>query len=120
MIISVSRRTDIPAFYSEWFFNRIKEGFVYVRNPINKNQISKISLLPDDVDCFVFWSKNPKPLLSKLDELNNYHFYFLFTINSYGKDLEPSVPGKKISSIRLSNYQKELVKKKLFGDMTLF
>lgn len=95
MIISVSRRTDIPAFYSEWFFNRIKEGFVYVRNPINKNQISKISLLPDDVDCFVFWSKNPKPLLSKLDELNNYHFYFLFTINSYGKDLEPSVPGKK-------------------------
>ena len=50
MIISVSRRTDIPAFYSEWFFNRIKEGFVYVQNPINPKQISKIQLTPEKVD----------------------------------------------------------------------
>jgi len=57
MIISASRRTDIPAFYSEWFFNRLKEGFVFVRNPMNIKQISKISLSPDVVDCIVFWSK---------------------------------------------------------------
>lgn len=95
MIISVSRRTDIPAFYSEWFINRLKDGFVYVRNPINKNQISKISLLPKNVDFFVFWSKNPKPFLYKLPELNKFNFYFQYTINSYDKDLEPHVPQKK-------------------------
>ncbi|MBU1014568.1 MAG: DUF1848 domain-containing protein [Bacteroidetes bacterium] len=95
MIISSSRRTDIPAFYSEWFFNRLKEGFVYVRNPINKHHISKISLLPEHVDCFVFWSKNPKPFLEKLSELKQYKFYFQYTINSYGTDLETGVPQKK-------------------------
>lgn len=95
MIISVSRRTDIPAFYSGWFFNRIKEGFVYVRNPINKNLINKVSLLPEHVDCIVFWSKNPKLFLNRLNELDRFKYYFQFTINSYGKDLEPSVPVKK-------------------------
>jgi hypothetical protein len=94
MIISASRRTDIPAFYSEWFFNRLKEGFVYVRNPINKNQISKISLLQEDVDCFVFWTKNSKPFMNRLSALNSFNYYFQYTINSYGKDLEPSVPKK--------------------------
>jgi DNA repair photolyase len=106
MIISVSRRTDIPAFYSDWFYNRIKAGFVYVRNPINKNLISKISLLPEDVDCFVFWTKNPNKFIERLSELEKYKYYFQFTINSYGKDIEPSVPKKKEiidSFIKLSN-----------------
>ena len=70
MIISSSRRTDIPAFYSEWFFNRIKAGYVMVRNPMNHHQVSKISLNPDVVDCFVFWTKNPKEMLPKLDLLD--------------------------------------------------
>ena len=52
MIISVSRRTDIPAFYSEWFFNRLKDGYVYVKNPMNSKQIGKVSLKKEDVDCF--------------------------------------------------------------------
>lgn len=94
MIISASRRTDIPAFYSDWFFNRLKEGFVYVRNPINKNHISKVSLLPEHVDCFVFWTKNPKPFINSLPELSSYKYYFQFTLNSYSKDLEPEVPKK--------------------------
>ncbi len=94
MIISASRRTDIPAFYSDWFYNRIKEGFVYVRNPINKNHISKVSLLPEHVDCFVFWTKNPKPFIDRLSELSDYKYYFQFTINSYSTDLEPNVPKK--------------------------
>lgn len=69
MIISASRRTDIPDFYSEWFFNRIKEGYVLVPNPHNSKMISKISLNPAMVDCIVFWSKNPAPMIDKLDRL---------------------------------------------------
>ena len=56
MIISASRRTDIPAFYSDWFIQRIHEGFVYVRNPLNIHKISKIELNPDIVDGIVFWT----------------------------------------------------------------
>lgn len=95
MILSVSRRTDIPAFYSEWFFNRLKEGFVYVRNPMNTHQVSKITLSPEVIDCIVFWSKNPRPMLMRLDELKNYMYYFQFTINAYDKGFEVGVPRKE-------------------------
>lgn len=94
MIISASRRTDIPSYYSEWFFNRIKDGFVYVRNPMNAHQISKISLSPDVVDGIVFWTKNPVPMLDKLERLKDYAYYFQFTVNSYGKDIESNIPSK--------------------------
>ena len=94
MIISASRRTDIPAFYSDWFFNRIKEGYVLVRNPMNAHQISKISLSADVIDCIVFWTKNPRPMINRLDELKDYNYYFQFTLNSYAKDIEPNVPSK--------------------------
>ena len=92
MIISASRRTDIPAFYSPWFFNRLKAGSVYVRNPMNRKQVSKITLTPDVVDCIVFWSKNPKPMLEKLDLLEGYNYYFQYTITPYGKDIQKNVP----------------------------
>lgn len=95
MILSVSRRTDIPAFYSDWFFNRLTEGFVYVRNPMNIHQVSKIILSPDVIDCIVFWSKNPRPMLSRLDELKEYMYYFQFTINAYDKGFEAGVPRKE-------------------------
>ena len=94
MILSVSRRTDIPAFYSEWFFNRLREGFVYVRNPMNIHQVSKIVLSPEVIDCIVFWSKNPSPMLPRLDELKDYMYYFQYTINPYDKSLEVDVPKK--------------------------
>lgn len=94
MILSASRRTDIPAFYSNWFFNRLKEGYVDVRNPMNYHRISRIRLNPEVVDCIVFWTKNPRPMIDKLDELKNYHYYFQFTLNPYGKDLEVYVPTK--------------------------
>lgn len=93
MIISASRRTDIPAFYSDWFLNRIKEGFVDVRNPMNYHQVSRISLSPDVIDCIVFWSKNPKPMLDRLDELKDYKYYFQFTITPYDTTIEKAVPG---------------------------
>ena len=94
MILSVSRRTDIPAFYSEWFFNRVKEGFVYVRNPLNIHLVSRISLDPNLIDCIVFWSKNPKPMLNRLSELKKYMYYFQFTVNAYGTDIEAAIPSK--------------------------
>ena len=96
MILSVSRRTDIPAFYSDWFFNRLKEGFVYVRNPMNIHQVSRISLSPDVIDCIVFWSKNPKQMLPRLDELREYMYYFQYTINAYDKEFEVGVPRKEL------------------------
>lgn len=94
MILSVSRRTDIPAFYSKWFFNRIKDGFVYVRNPMNIHQVSRIELNPELIDCIVFWSKNPKPMLPHLDLLKDFMYYFQFTVNPYDIRLEQNVPTK--------------------------
>jgi hypothetical protein len=94
MIISASRRTDIPTYYSEWFFNRIREGFVCVRNPMNIHQISKISLSPDVVDGIVFWTKNPIPMLERLDELKDYMYYYQFTLNAYSTDVETNIPSK--------------------------
>lgn len=94
MIISASRRTDIPTYYSEWFFNRIKEGYVLVRNPMNIHQIGKISLDPDVVDGIVFWTKNPVPMINRICELERYNYYFQFTLNSYNKDVEPNIPSK--------------------------
>jgi len=76
MIISASRRTDIPSYYSDWFYNRIKEGFVLVRNPMNFHQISQIKLTPDVVDGIVFWTKNPVPMLKRLDELKKYNIEY--------------------------------------------
>ncbi len=94
MIISASRRTDIPAFYSEWFFNRIRERFCAVQNPFNPAQVSRISLSPEDVDAMVFWSKNPAPMLPRLEELDKagYCYYFQFTLNCYPPELEPGLP----------------------------
>lgn len=94
MIISASRRTDIPTYYSEWFMNRIKEKYVLVRNHRNIYQVSRIDLSPDIVDHIVFWTKNPKPMLDKLDKLKDYSYSFQFTLNSYGQDVEENVPSK--------------------------
>ncbi len=95
MVLSVSRRTDIPNYYAEWFYNRIKEGFLYVRNPMNPHQISKINLSPDVVDCIVFWTKNPENMLFGLDKLRDYSYYFQFTLTGYGRDIEPGIPHKR-------------------------
>ena len=75
MILSVSRRTDIPQYYSDWFFNRMKEGFLYVKNPMNSHQVSRIELSPDLVDLVVFWTKNPEPMMKRIDELGEIPYY---------------------------------------------
>lgn len=98
MILSVSRRTDIPAFYAEWFMNRLREKYVLVRNPFNIHQISKIPLSPNNVDAIVFWTKNSKPLHEYLDEIDRlgYKYYFQFTITPYGKEMEENTVDKKV------------------------
>ena len=94
MIIQTGMRTDIPAFYSDWLINRIKEGFVLVRNPYNPIQVTRYSLSPDVVDLISFCTKNPAPMLSKMDHLAPYGQYWFVTITPYGKDIEPNVPDK--------------------------
>ncbi len=94
MILSVSRRTDIPAFYLDWFFNRLQEGFVLVRNPMNYNQVSRVELNPSVIDCIVFWTKDPTKILTKLDLLSEYNYYFQITINPYDPKIESFLPAK--------------------------
>lgn len=103
MILNISGRTDIVAFYSEWFMNRYKEGFVDVRNPFNPKMISRIYF--DDVDAIMFCTKNPIPILKHLKEIKK-PILFHVTLTSYHKDIEPNVPpkGKLIEAIKeLSN-----------------
>ena len=94
MIINTGCRTDIQAFYAKWLMNRIREGYVLVRNPYNPNQVTKYNLLPEVVDCLAFCTKNPEPMLTYLDELDMYKQYWFVTITPYGKDIEPNVPDK--------------------------
>ena len=111
MILSVSRRSDIPAFYCDWFFDRLKDGFVLVPNPINPAKIAKITLEPARIESIqtnmlgekivkmqgavegiVFWTKNPQPMLSRLPELSDYKYYFLYTLNAYPQHIEANLP----------------------------
>lgn len=111
MLLSVSRRTDIPAFYCDWFFDCLKQGFVFVPNPINPNKIAKIplqkfeitsvstNLIGDksvetrgNIEGIVFWSKNPKPMLNKIEKLEGFTYYFLYTLNAYPNHIEGGLP----------------------------
>ena len=96
VILSASRATDVPAFYADWFWNRIRAGYFKWINPFNANQVQTISTSKARV--VVFWSKNPKPLLKGLDELDQrgIHYYFQFTVNDYEVEgYEPHVPKLK-------------------------
>ncbi|QKV64547.1 DUF1848 domain-containing protein [Pseudomonas sp. 43A] len=94
MIISASRRTDIPAFYAEWFIKRVRAGFLLTRNPFNHNQIRRVSMLAQDVEAIVFWTRNPTNLMPYLPELDErgFNYYFQYTITGYPRSLERSVP----------------------------
>ena len=98
MILSVSRRTDIPAFYSKWFMNRLHDGYCLVRNPFNARLISHIPLSPNNIDTIVFWTKNSLPIHKYLKDIDNlgYKYYFQYTITPYKKDMEENLLDKKI------------------------
>ena len=126
MILSVSRRTDIPAFYSDWFFKQLDQGFVLVPNTIAHEKITKITLeslkienvetnllgekkveISGNIEGIVFWTKNPKPMLNKLYKLSDYKYYFLYTLNAYPKEIEANLPPleERIESFKmLSKY----------------
>lgn len=95
MIVSASRRTDIPALFSEWFYNRVKAGFVLLRNPYNFHQVGRVTLTPDKVEGIVFWTKNAAPMLPRIHELEDFKYYFQFTITAYERDIERNLPDKQ-------------------------
>ncbi len=97
MIISVTRRTDIPSFFGEWFLNRLKEGYVLIQNPYNENRYSRADLNRKAVDLIIFWTKNPLPFFKYLDEIETmgYPYCFHFTLTPYGKDVEKGLPSKQ-------------------------
>ena len=92
MIISASRKCDIPNYASDWFIESIKKGTITF--PMNLFMERSINVTPDNTDCIVFWTKNPEPMMSRINELSDYTYYFQFTLTGYSKRIEPGVPDK--------------------------
>lgn len=95
MILNTGSRTDIPAYYSKWFYNRIREGFVLVRNPYYPSQVTRYRLSPEVIDILVFCTKNPEPMMAEMDLLSPFTCFWFVTVTPYGKDIEPYVPPKE-------------------------
>ena len=110
MIISASRRTDIPAFYARWFINRVRAGYCTVPNPFNRQQIARVSLLPEDVDVIVFWTRNPKPLMPYLGELDQrgFQYYFQYTLLGYPREIDTQGPPLEASIITFQQLSERL------------
>ncbi len=96
MIISASRRTDIAAFYAPWMMNRLRAGYCTVPNPFNRKQVSHILLDPRHVDAIVFWTRNPRPLVAHLPELDEmgHRYYFQYTVMNNPRAIDPKSPPK--------------------------
>jgi hypothetical protein len=94
MIISASRRTDLPAFYSEWLMNRVRAGYCTVPNPFNPKQVSRVSLDPKDVEVIAFWTRNARPLMRHLPEFDErgYRYYFMVTLMDNPRPIDPKCP----------------------------
>ena len=92
MILNISGRTDIVAFYTKWFMNRYKEGYVDVRNPFNNKLVSRINFR--NVDAILFCTKNPIPILKEIPKIKK-PIIFHVTLTPYKEDIEPNVPDKK-------------------------
>ncbi|MCL2271112.1 MAG: DUF1848 domain-containing protein [Treponema sp.] len=94
MIISISRRCDIPRFAFDWFLEKLDAGFVDVKNPFNPRQIRRVSLLPENAELFAFWTRDPASILEHAEDLEQrgYRFYVMTTLTGYPPALEPNVP----------------------------
>lgn len=115
MLINVGLRTDIVWFYSDWLFNRFREGYVYSRNPLFTNKVTSYQLSPDKVDAVLFCSKNYEPALPRLHEITNrFRTLFHFTLNGYGHDIEPAVPSVSERLETLKELSKLVGKQRLF------
>ncbi len=96
MVLNTGSRTDIPAYYSKWFYNRIREGFVLVRNPYYPSQVTRYLLDPEKIDGMIFCTKNPQPMFGDTDSfkalLSTFDTFWFVTVTPYGTDIEPFVP----------------------------
>ena len=116
MILSCSRRTDVPAFYGRWLEARLRAGFCTVPNPRNFKQISRVSLLPEDVDAIVFWTRHARPffhVLPELDRLGLRHYFHYTIAGPYDRRLEPRTPPLAIA---IESF-KELAHRRLPGSV---
>ena len=113
MILSVSRRTDIPAFYMDWLEKRFREGFVLVRNPLNYHRVSRVPINPGVIDCIVFWTKDPSKFTKRIDTFKDYHYYFQISITPYSNVFERSVPATSDAIKSFINLSKMIGKKRV-------
>lgn len=114
MILNTGARTDTAQYFSTWLLKRFEEGFVYTRNPLFPNKVTKYILSPDKIDCVLFCSKNYAPILPRLREITDkYRTYFHYTITAYGKDIEPGVPSVGESMATLVELEKIVGKEKI-------
>lgn len=111
MILNVSGRTDIVAFYWKWFMKRIEQGFFDVRNPFNANLVNRIYL--ENVDLIVFCTKNPLPSIKELNKINK-PIIFHVTLTPYKKDIEPHVPPKGIIIESIKKISKIIGKENIY------
>lgn len=107
MILNTGCRTDIPAFFSEWFYNRVREGYVFVRNPYCPEQVTRYRISPDVVDVLCFCTKNPEPMMARLAELSAFQQFWFLTVTPYGPKIEPGVPNKweVLKSVKALSHQ---------------
>ena len=93
MIINTGSRTDTVQYYTEWLLKRFEEGFVYSRNPMFTDKVTRYELNPAVVDCVIFCSKNYEPILPYIARITKkFNTYFYYTITAYDRDIEPNVP----------------------------
>lgn len=114
MILNTGGRTDTVQYYTEWLLKRFEEGYVYSRNPLFPNKVTRYELTPDKVDCVVFCSKNYKPILGRLHEITDrFNTYFHYTITAYGKEIEPGVPSIEESMETLAELSESVGKQRI-------
>ena len=114
MIINTGGRTDTVQYYTKWLLKRFEEGYVYSRNPLFPNKVTRYELTPEAVDCVVFCSKNYRPILSDLPKITSrFNTYFHYTITAYGKDIEPGVPGIEESMETLIKMSEKVGKQRI-------
>ena len=95
MILNTGSRTDIPAFFSDWFYKRVEEGYVMVRNPFYPKLVTKYRIDPEVVDVLSFCTKNPEPMLNRMEKLKDFDQFWYVTITPYGKEIEPNIKDKR-------------------------
>lgn len=114
MILNTGARTDTVQYFSHWLLKRFEEGFVYTRNPLFPNKVTRYELSPDKIDAVMFCSKNYAPILPRIREITSkYRTYFHYTITAYGKDIEPGVPSIEDSVKTLAELSKIVGREKI-------